>query len=743
MTAQENKPTIETQEKLTAELIPAEGHGNVGYKIFQILDEILKFKNLLGLPAKWNRNYELGKNKHWKNASTKAALVSANLLHVHRQRTVNMLTDNNPTFNIRQVGEVEPEKEEIFDSLLKTAEFWWSDQEQQSVLEGSVINGETYGCTIEKVVFDNTLESGIGEVETNLIDPFHVGWYPVRCMEIQKSEAVLHYWPMSVREARRRWSDAAEILKSDKEYLEELGDERIEVQGGRTKQPKGYFSTFAGIVKNMVNTDGEGAGDSDQVLIVECWVKDFTVDKDGNAKYPGNIRCVQCCNGGKVVLTDRPNPSINPNLDPEQASKTYLWDKFPFSKAQSVTDTSNPWGMSDFEQLEALNIEIDKTISQFTLMKDKTSRLKIINPKDSGVSNSAFTNAPGIINPVSAMVGQGIRYMDPPSIPMDLVNAIEVYKDFFFLVAGTFDMDQAKAPGQQVIAYKAIAALLERAATMLKGKIRNYSKLTRERGRMFLSHVMNWYTEERWISYEQDGDEMTRAIRGTDMIVPAKLNVISGSTMPISRVQEREEALGLFDKGAIDAEALLEKMDWPDRKRVIARLNAGPLGELFSKLEMMGAPAAMIEAFQEIGQMERKDFERELEKGEIPSFPQLLEAPPEEQGPTPAESVELQKVDAEVRKIDADIRKTDAEIALLDEKRTTEKVNQSVSLAGVEFDGEKLAIDRAKAVSEIKAQEKADKEGAGDSTKSAKKTDQGPYHEKGMKSNNKDKGAKK
>ena len=738
MTEQENKPTIETKESLTAELIPPEGSGNVGFKVFQILDEILKFKNDLGLPQKWGRNYELGKNKHWKSETKDATLLTANLLFTHRQRTVNMLTDNNPTFNVRQVGEVDdPKEEEVFDTLLHTAEFWWSEQEQQSSLETSILNGETYGATIEKSIFDSDLEGGFGEATTEVIDPFFFGWYPVKTQDIQKAEANLHFWPMSVREARRKWSEHAEVIRADKELLKELGDERIKTQTGKAgRGSQGYFSTFAGVIRNIFNDSDDGTGMSDEVLIVEAWVRDFTRipgDKPDTFvdKYPGNIRCIQTCNGGKVVLSDRHNPSINQDLEPVQASKTYLFSRYPFTKTQSLKDTANPWGMSDFEQLESLNMEVDKTISQITLIKDQVSRIKIVNPLDSGVSNAELTNKPGIINPSSSMVANAIRYLDFPDIPFkDIISTLSVYKEFFFLVAGTFELEAAQTPGREVVAYKAIAALIERASIMLRGKIRAYSKMVRERGRMYLSHVMNWYTEERWISYKQDGEEMTKQINGNQMIIPAKLGVVSGSTMPVSRIQEREEAIELFKMQAIDAEALMEKIDWPDRKRVVQRMRLGPLGEFFERLQTMGAPPVMIEAFQMLGEMETKEFESALEKGEIPMFANLLQAP-EEQGPTPAEGAEMDKANAEIRKIDA-------EIDLIEEKGNTEKVNQAVAIAGVDFDHEKIAIERAKVVNEIKNAESAEAElSKGMKTPKAKSKVQGPHRERGIKSNNK------
>jgi hypothetical protein len=738
---------------MAEELIPPPGAENVGYRIFQILDQIMQDKNDLGLPAKWTRNYELSRNKHWRSPSAKASLVSANLLFAHRLRSVNMLTDNNPTFNITQLGDPEETDEDVYDKLLHAAEHWWHEQEQQHVLEKSVTNGETYGCTIEKMLFNAEMDPPMGEVETEVIDPFHFGFYPVKCQDLSKAEAVLHFWPMPVREARRRWPDVAEFIRADDEILKELGDERRDVQGGKSGKPNGYFSTFSGIVKNMLNIAGESSGESDETLIVECWVKDYSAD------YPGDIRVIQVCSGGQVILSDRPNPNINPDLPLEQAQHTYLWDRFPFTMTHSVTDNVNRWGSSDYEQLENLQIEVNKSLSQITLWKDKASRLKIINPKDSGVNNSELTNYPGILNPSSALVAQGIRYMDPPTPPTDLVNTLNIYKELFFLVAGTFDLEQAQTPGREVIAYKAIATLIERANTMLKGKIRNYSKMIRERGRMYLSHVMNWYTEERWISYESEGEKMTAAITGPDLIVPAKLAVVSGSTMPVSKVQIREEAIELFKLQAIDIQELLKRMDWPDRKNVVKRMNAGPMGILIERMAEIGTPEQVLQVMQELSQMDEKEFKMALHYEDIPPFQLLLQG--QEQG-DPMQELEMGEKQMNIQKTQAEIQKINLEAALLQAKIQSETVTQQVSMAGIEFDNQNIKIKKAELMSQmegLKHTQKMDKanfvsgvaEKQGKEEVERKKVDvaekaavsnakqkgTAPYREKGAKSNNK------
>jgi hypothetical protein len=500
-------------------------------------------------------------------------------------------------------------------------------------------------------------------------------------------------------------------------------------------------------------------------------------------KYAGNIRRVTVCSGGTVVLEDKDNPSINANLDPELTSQTFLYQNFPFSLAQSVTDTTDPWGISDYEQLDGLQMEVNKSISQFTMFKDKASRVKLINPRNSGVKNSEFSNTPGVINPTNEIVAQGIRYMSAPEMPVDIVQALAMYKEFFFLVSGAFEMDQAAEPGKEVIAYKAIAALLERASTMLKGKIRNYSKLIRDRGRMYLSHVMNFYTEERWISFEENGEEQSEQILGTDLVSPAKLIVVSGSTMPISKVQEREEALALFQMGAIDLEELYKKIDWPDWKKVKTRMEQGPIGMFIQKLVALDLPQEFAEFFMQIAQMDEKELQKGLENGDIPTIPSLIQAYIQSGGTFEQAPSEMEQ--AEVQAKIADIQKTVAETELIKAKIDTENVNQEVSKAGMGFDEKKLKLEEAETVTSItetlkrlelevqnlsmgrtleaaklKAEvEKADKDraatpkvspassvkskkGKNDSqtkNKSSKKKQQGPYREKGLKSNNKKK----
>ena len=721
------------------ELLPPEGDPDVGKRVFEILHEVLTDKNDQGLPEKWCRYHELVRNKHFKS-SVEVPTVSVNLCHVHVQRTCNMLTDNDPTFEVTQLqdaddgGAADEKEDQAFELLQKAASFWWVDQEQQDLFDSSVRNGETYGIAINKVIF-NTEECPLGEVETVIVDPFHFGWYPTKAIrnprDLQKAAAVLHFYPKSVRDLKRMYPDQADKIKSDSDIIKELKDERREFEGTSGKlAPKNIITTLAGIARNLFNWKSAQEINEEEALVCEIWCKDYTSaaedkkkdtedkeEKPGKVKYTkskyrGNIRKVVAVNG-ELVLEDVSNPNINDDLSDEKAQMTYLFDKYPFTAANSIKDSVNAWGATDLEQLEWLNFETNKSLSQLVLEKDIAIRKKIVNPLTSGVDNDAFTNYVSVINPVNAEEANAIKWLTVPQGDSDIANAVALFKDMFFLVAGTFEQDQKSAGGNNagdVIAYKALAIIQERNQTMMRGKTRSYGRLCRDIGRMFISMAQNFYTEERYISYEdENGIKVAKKIKGSDMIIPCRLTVVSGSTLPTSNVQKREEAIDLYKQQVVDRPYTLKELGINGRKEIIERMNAGPVGQVMTNLGAMGVPQPLLQLFGQVAVMEPKEIAKAIEDGQLPPFQVFIQQmaramtgqPEPEQQTPPGEQaeVEVKKADAQVKIAQA--QKTAAEIELIGAKIESEKVSQRVAMAGVHFDNKKIQMEEARTVNDI------------------------------------------
>jgi hypothetical protein len=137
-----------------------------------------------------------------------------------------------------------------------------------------------------------------------------------------------------------------------------------------------------------------------------------TVTMGYQDKYPGNIRVITLTNHGRLVLDDKPNPNVNPALPREISCKTFLWDTFPFFKANSYEDTTSPWGFASAEQVGDVNIEIDKIVTRILNYISRVTNPPLIIPKDTGITKEMITNQAGLIlRPVSTVAAAGIRYL--------------------------------------------------------------------------------------------------------------------------------------------------------------------------------------------------------------------------------------------------------------------------------------------------------------------------------------------
>jgi hypothetical protein len=664
------------------------------------------------------------------------------------------------------------EAQEKLSLLENVTDSWWIDTEQQSVYEESVHTGELYGTVAEHMYFDSEDNFPTGEVAAKTLDPLYVSLYPPKCRQVKDAEAILTWEVMSVRAAKRKWPQVADQIVGDMSLLEQIGDDREEDSSAGKRSTQTLISS---VLKWITGGEKIAAGkdEADELFIITCWVKDYSTNEEGSPVYPGNIRRVRVANAGKVVLDDEYNPSLNPNMPQEIQENNYLYNRFPFSYIQPVVDPASPFGMADFEQLEKLNIEFNKTMTQFAHFKDRTSRPKLLNPKDSGVTNQELDDMAGISRPTNHLVAQAIKYIDPPPQNGDILSGLSLYKDLFNEVAGSFnEVMQGQKQGSEVIAAKAIAMLLEEASRMARGKVRNYSKMLRERGRMFIALAQMWYSEPRFVTFQKQGEEETIPVDRMALQIPGKINVVIGSTMPVSAIQRREEVLTLAQGGFVDQEYVLETFNIDNYKDIIKRMQAGPMGQFLQKLALIGIPQEMVQLFQQVGSMDEKEIERALKEGKIPQFQQIMQqlaGQQQEQPPDPemvkaqieqqklqleAQKIQLeiqlqnqkaqidsQKTQAEVQRIVAEAQKTTAEIELIKQKMETELTQRQIQIQGVEFDRENIRIEKAKAVTAIRAQERKMQDDSVKTSVDIEKTmrdDPGSYEERGMASNNKE-----
>lgn len=615
--------------------------GKFLYLKFQIAK---KEKDRLEVHPKWMRNYELHRGKHFKSMTSKWPLVPVNLAYMVVGRTKAHLTDNKPRFEIIAHDEDSEGQAPIMNTA---ANYWWKRTKQQLSLSDTIHNSELYGTTIEKSVFDPDMEGGLGDADNVVVDPFKFfPWPGVR--EIQRMPFFFEVEIFELVDIRRKWPKTGQAVKSDKQWSTLLGKARERIKAGTLANHRATDN----LPNNFAPSGGHTTEGIERAMVIRCWMKDYAMEDiieqqpvydipEGmnkqdyvnefgvepqlvgtqdvvtgeKYKYPGNIRCVHIANDGAVVLDDLKNPSINPNLPEEVTQNTYLWDKYPYQKSDSNTDTSNFWAFSVIEQIEILMKEINKKVSQIAAYIDKTVRPTLIIPNTLGIQDSDVSNLPGQKwFPNNPMMSQWIRYLQIPSLPSDFYNYLELLLKLVDILTGIHDVTEGRKP-KGVSAASAIIALQEKAQTMHREKIRNLDLLLEERGRMFISHLQNWFTEERKLKLSGRTAEIIGSpfttYRGSEMQGEYSFEVVPGSTMPKSMWARREQALQLYQGQAIDQKALLDEFDWPNRDEIIHRMQMGVIGQMLEKLQISGlVDAKTLQKIQFVLSLEEKDFKK-------------------------------------------------------------------------------------------------------------------------------------
>ncbi len=797
------------------ELLPPKGHEDVAGVLFDIANETVDYKESLDKPNKWTRYYEVWDNRHWDYDRDEDDLPTTNLVQTHIRKRVNHITNNSPTFDTILSGDGQGITKDDLKIIAKTATNWWKETEQQSVFEESVQTGDIYGSVSEWLSFDKLYNLPSGEVVVETVDPFYYSLYPIKERRIERALAVIRFWPIPVIEARRRWPKFKDELISDSTFINKINDEREpeEVRGSGGLQQVTYNDSTRYLTGSTKNSKDEN------ILLLLAWVKDYSrrepilppepeiiiddfgreiimeveidpekeydspewvqamIDDDGTVPvYTGNIRRVITTANQNIVLEDEDNPAINPTLPLEQQQWSYCYDRFPVTHTQANTDAYSPFGISEVAPIMQLVLELSKNTVQICQYTDDVSHLQFVNSLDTGVPNEDIDNVAHILNPTNAVVSQGLRWIEPPPIPPDLLATRKMLIDSIMLLTNSFDTNKQLQQGQNVIAEDTLAMIIEQSNMMEAGSIRNYYKMIRERGRIYHSLASNFYPDSKFLTFADENDTLTpEALR-----IPGKLTVVSGSTLPTSKTNERKEAVVLHERGVYDDEQLIKVLGIDDADELLQRKKMGVLSMGLERLKQIGMPQPVSNLFGQIMSASQKDFEKGVKEGKIPPFQEIVKVLATGKPTPPPPDPAMIKAQADVMKAKADVGKTQSEIQykgaqaqkeladaeLSKEKIVTERVEQQQKVFGMKLDAAKIKLERQQVEKELqakdakmklekasfvvnarnKAQDKPIEEAAKIADLGKKMVDikssvsksQGPYIEKGLESNNQD-----
>jgi hypothetical protein len=253
------------------------------------------------------------------------------------------------------------------------------------------------------------------------------------------------------------------------------------------------------------------------------------------------------------------------------------------------------------EQLASPQIILNKILSYTIDVLLYTSNPIWLVSNDADVDTDNLNNIPGSV--VEHSPGASVRRENGPPLNPGFMQVLDRVIGWFNDVAGQTDFSQGKAQGG-VTAASAIEQLITASRTRIRQRMRNLDCYLKTAGRQWLNRVLENYTAPRvyrmtnldgsayFLKFHVDevedeqGNKRKQATvhkydeRGEVEIQQVLLNgeldlkVNAGSDLPFEAADKEQKALALFDRQIIDAEEVLNQLQYPDREKILMRLQA-------------------------------------------------------------------------------------------------------------------------------------------------------------------------
>jgi hypothetical protein len=562
--------------------------------LFRLLDEGKKAR------AKYDKNWDKwekffdGDQWEIKRAEGKAMPV-ANIIRTTIQSMLPILTDAQPGFNI---GAKTPQDYEFSDLLSTLVDTWWGLRSMNMTLTNTLMQTLMYPVGIQKVIWDESLEGGLGDVRVDDIDPRDI-WVAQDTIDFDKNcPWVIHRMTKSLGEIRRLFPDKAKQIQATGKEKEKTSQQAIAYDGTvelvspvDKKDPKGPTAT------------GSEAGyDSKKVVeIYELWIDDESLtnveeeQKDGSIKQITQKRYPQ----GKIITVTSNKILLQSAENPRKDGKK------GFIRYVNMVRPNRFYGDGEIGQLFDVQKMINKTLALIFDCMTMTGNPTWVIDTNSGIDPELITNMVGQI--IYKNPGTECRREAAPPIPAYIFNFYSELRRLSDEISGMHDITQGRKP-TGVTAAEAIAELQEAAQTRIRLKERNLQSSLTQLGHLVVNTMMQYYTVPRvarvtknkqWPeffefyfkdtenqgvqyvkkSYEFD-EQQKRFIAAQDWAESGyskgdfDIDVKSGTSLPFMREKMNQLAFKLYDapKPAIDQEDLLDKLKWPKADDVIRRM---------------------------------------------------------------------------------------------------------------------------------------------------------------------------
>lgn len=523
--------------------------------------------------VRWNRSYRVLRNRTWLGTSAWYPQTEVPEVHPIIESLVGWLTDQRPTFDV--VPGI-PQGTPYYDMMMQLGDDLrvamyvnWQRRHHETTLELICRDAYVHGAGIFKTVWDNTLESGIGDATFRRVDPY--AFFPdPQATSCDDANYFIEARKVSLQELDRRFPGAAKKLGLTEETVADVDQRPDDDHSGEA--PKANPGAISAGSAGRFGLPGQGrmsvSDDEAGVVMLEAWIREHDV-VDG-ALVDG-WRCIVIA-GRHVLLNER---------------AVDLWDhgQHPYDR-YVVAETGDFWGLSMVEMLTPSQRMINRLLAAAQNNIELTGNPVFLENSNSGIARTRVTNKPGqrlSVNPTAGGVGNAAGWLTPPPIRSDLTMFVQFYIGEMERISGLTAINRGMAPGGRNAA-SVVESLQEASFVRVRMAARNLERSLRDVGNKVAALIAEFYTEPRMVALVgPNGERTARTLIAKHFYMPTgddtldmlpfsfQLLVQAGSMLPTSRQARAAEAQTLYALGAIDDLALLEAVDWPNRQQVYQR----------------------------------------------------------------------------------------------------------------------------------------------------------------------------
>ena len=532
---------------------------------------------------RWRKAYRLVHNRGW-SATRDAWMPSPTASEIYPiiSALVGWMTDQRIRFQC--VASSDPHsqysnfQQKLAQDLETVLDSLWVNQSFESEVEKVLFDSFIYGTGFFKCVYDPGSDGGAGNPVMRRCDPFTLFIDP-NATSLDDANYVIEARELSLVEFERRFPNRGDVIDDDMGAGYSLPRRDSTETGGKAPMANlAAHSGGSGTVPPVYGKPGQGGRVSDSayydgsITVFEAWIKENTLfspepgDDEGEPFTVTEWRCI-ITTGSHVLMNERAMDMWQHGLHPYVRYTNH--------------DIGDMWGIALVDHLADPQLAINRLLASLQQHAELVSNPIFMEDSRSGIPRTKIVNRPG--QRITKGAGSEAGWLVPPQMPNDVQELISFYIAEMERISGLSGVVRGFSPTGRN-AQGVIDSVAESAFVRIRLALRNLERTLSKAGNLLANLVVENYSLPRVMSIVgQDGERSMLALRARHFFVPNEqgaspmkfsLFVRAGSAMPISRAARIAEAETLFAMGALDAQAVLEAHDYPNRESILQRLNA-------------------------------------------------------------------------------------------------------------------------------------------------------------------------